>query len=210
MATQVILWMLSVAVPNRETPPLRVVSAGGDGVWQGVLENNKQNRRGNNPVDFSIVAIEDKGQVRIAWQMIYKGPRPPFVIVEPSLNGDHDHTELRVFARGKNGSIHSLHLMAPASKWDLVKAATEGVRPKPVRRSQFLTANKDQPLKGELVVSKQQLLKLFQVEWPDQFHAGSRLLAIELLHMPADRGEQWNLDAWTGWLYSEVVQFKKG
>ncbi len=177
--------------------PLEFISAYHPVGWDGIHENNEANRRLNNAVDFRIRVTEEKGKIRLSWQLVYKGPRPPLVMLPPSLDRATDMTEVHVFARGKSGSVHALEFMPRLC-----------LHPDPPKRAQFVTAGKGQPIKGEFALPVQALKNWFQHQWPKEFDSTSSLLAVKLVHTPVERGETWNLDAWTGTLLSNIAEFR--
>lgn len=189
-------------------PPPRIV-ASGKVAWDAIDEINEANRKLGNGIDLTVELTTEKDHLRIGWKMVYKGPRPPLVILEPSLEGDYDHTQIRVFAKDKNGVVRDLLLMAPYSRFSPAACDNAGFVPNAVKRSRFLTADENGLLNGELYVSTPRLRMLFQTQWPEEFNSSSRLLAIQLIHMPMDRGESWELDAWTGNVMSPIVALRK-
>ena len=148
-----------------------------------------------------VVEKDGKKVLRVGWAITYEGPRWPLVILKPSLTRPAFRgTEIQVIAKGKSGEAYLTVLANPPySPFD----------PNPhAAKDWFLTVPKEKGtaegvLEADLAEVKRRLLKYY----PDDFDPkAAPELYVLLEHDVTDRGDQVDLDAWTGYLAAGPVK----
>ena len=147
-------------------------------------------------VATAAVSGADADKIEIRWSLDYEGPRPPLVILTPSLSLATDgQTEVIVYAQPKGGKPHEMRLRAPIQPdkfW--------------VPKDWFLTVEKGKTAQGLIEVRVAEVKEFFVKNWPERFKEGPPpQVRIQLAHNPTERGQAHGLDAWTGELCSAVV-----
>jgi hypothetical protein len=145
--------------------------------------------------EVSVAAKPGAGdEIQIEWILDYTGPRPPLIILEPSLEKKTSGQTTAIFyAEGKDQKIYEFRLESPAP---MILGGGDG---------SFLTVEKGKTATGKLKVSANLLLGDYKTHWPKAFAAGTpAVLHVQLLHKPYLRGN--DLDAWTGELYTAVLK----
>jgi hypothetical protein len=147
----------------------------------------------------------------IDWQIDYDGPRRPFTVLSPYLGYlAISQTALRFWHPDADGKPTGFKLEA------------EGEGKPPTKRKEHFSISVDgKPVTGRIVVGSSAYLKgHFGGREPKP---GDPRLWVQLEHAPTDRGDgydmirdpatgfatkgpTWTLDAWTGQLWSQVVE----
>lgn len=153
-----------------------------------------------------------KGDVIVvAWTISYDGPRPPLIIVEPTLEErTNGTTRVRLYAVPEGKKVGwGCELMSPFREPQPnppmgLFGFTDLVVPKEL----FLEVRADKPAKGQISIPATELRKSLAARKADKFFDPEKppRLFLEVLHEPSDRGENFALDAWTGKLLSGVVE----
>ena len=166
--------------------------AGGERFYKG---RSYLHRRTNGAVLAATASVtnEPAQAITLSWTLDYTGPRQPFTILKPSLRLATGQT-VAVFHTG--GKEYRL-----ASPFQHGKYASH--------KSWFLTLPKGEKARGEILVPVSQVKKYFLKHWPEAFDKQRPPdLRVQLVHKPHDRGVQHTLDAWTGDLYTSVLEVK--
>ncbi|MCI0378014.1 MAG: hypothetical protein L0215_10430 [Gemmataceae bacterium] len=142
----------------------------------------------------SIAKGKDGQELRIHWSIDYNGPRPPFTILEPSLTrAISNQTTVKFYAESKDGKRYAFEIAAPVPLGVSI--------PQP---GWFVTAQKGEKATGTLVLSLARIKERYQHRHGD-YSSESPVLRFQLEHTPSARGQNGQLDAWTGQLFSKVV-----
>ena len=156
------------------------------------------NRRTNGAMLVATASASetDADRIEIQWSLDYDGPRPPLTILRPSLElATCSQTQVIVYARPAGGRPHEMILSSPLQHgkyW-----APQGW---------FVTVEKGKTTTGVIPIRVSEIKAFFLKNWPDRFRESPPPeVRIQLVHRPTDRGGQYNLDAWTGELYSAVI-----
>jgi hypothetical protein len=177
------------------------------------------------------LAIELKGvpnkettDIEVAWNITYAGPRPPLIIVQPTLELSTAQTMIFIYAapKGKDYAF-AFTVKSPEEIPGLTRFLVDpyGVKKQlpeyrlqaPFRPTElvlrskdwFVTAPAGKIAKGVLTVSGAKLKEHLTRSFPGEFDPKQPpRLFLELHHLPFDRGEHFNFDAWTGQLYIPV------
>jgi hypothetical protein len=133
-------------------------------------------------------------EIQLNWTLDYTGPRPPLIILRPSLeDGTAGQTRVILYAEGKDGRVYEGQLESPTPP--LVQGTP---------KEWFLTIPPGKTATGELKISARRVADCFQQPWPKQFDDTPPILHVQLIHKPHHRGG--DLDAWTGELYTPVLK----
>lgn len=145
-------------------------------------------------------------EIRIDWTLDYNGPRPPLIVLKPSLEtpgmSSVDKTVVLFYAEGKDGRIYQLELKTPAP---FVGGLVGGVG-----KDTFLKIAKGKTATGTIRISARKVSAYYQNYWPKQFDFNTPpILRVQLLHQPYHRFGP--MDAWTGRLFTKMhkVELKK-
>jgi hypothetical protein len=143
--------------------------------------------------------------LRVAWAIEYNGPRRPFTILTP---GDNSSAAVRT-------KLHVWYLR-PDGKPTTFEYPFDGIGelPLPKKKDWFSVAADGKPVTGKLPIMNQDSLN---AEFGRELRLGQPRAWVQLEHAPTDRGdpyaaqlgfeeEQWTMDAWTGQLWSPVVE----
>lgn len=148
-----------------------------------------------------VVEKDGKTLLRVQWRIKYAGPRWPLIILEPSLTRPAFRgTKVLVIAKGKSREDYATVLVNPP--WNPFER--NPVAPK----DWFLTVPKEKGkaegvLEADLAEVKRRLLKYY----PDEFDpAAAPELYVRMVHDVTDRGDEVDLDAWTGHLLATPVK----
>ncbi|MFO0851299.1 MAG: hypothetical protein U0871_22495 [Gemmataceae bacterium] len=155
-------------------------------------------------VDHRGQAARGNPLLQIDWAIDYDGPRRPFIVLKPSLDGypAAGQTFVRFWHPATDGTIQTFELRP--------------IRPDNPRsyrnKDEFTVAEDGQTARGRLMYDAPKAREKLggQVQ-------GVPRLWIQLQHAPKDRGssspwgpgpreEPWELDAWTGELWSPVAE----
>ena len=151
-------------------------------------------------IEVKPVPAEKPDAVEAEWVLKYSGPRPPLVILPPSLtDGVKDReTELMFFATGKSGKTYGYGYRNPVDLF--------GVLPGDAPANSFLTLKAGEGGRGTLLVKTADLRDNLRKREPDEFdRTRPPKLHVKLYLNPTDRGAKHGLDAWTGELESNIV-----
>ena len=177
----------------------------------------------NNGVELAIkvkgVPNKESTDIEFAWTLTYTGPRPPLIILQPSLKFTSRATGLVFYAvpKGKNYGL-PFHVFGsleiPGEKGYVVDPyGVETRLPElpmalgPFRNFEFRTITKDWWItvpagkKGEgvVTVAGSKMRDHFLTFHPNEFDAKEPpRLFVEFSFYPGDRGGDFNFDAWTG------------
>jgi hypothetical protein len=70
----------------------------------------------------------------------------------------------------------------------------------------FRTVEKGKQGAGTMLISVAKLRQFYEGHWPDQFGAAAPVVRVQLRHKPFDRGVAFDLDAWTGEVYTPLIR----
>ena len=148
-----------------------------------------------------VVEKDGKNVLRVRWRIKYAGPRWPLVIREPSLTRPAFRgTEIDVIAKGKSGEVYRTALANPPWSPFNTNRISE--------KDWFLTIPKEKGnaegvLEADLAEVKRRLLKYY----PDDFDPKTAPeLYVRMEHDVMERGDEVDLDAWTGHLMATPVK----
>lgn len=146
----------------------------------------------------TVAPAGDKGdEIRLDWTLDYEGPRPPLIILEPSLERDTGGQTVVVFyAESKDRRPHGYDMASPPN------VGRGAFSPK----NFFIAVEKGKQGSGAITVPIAKLREYYTKHWPAQFGDVVPVLWVQLRHKPFDRGSGFDLDAWTGEVYSPVVK----
>ena len=143
--------------------------------------------------------------VRVYWSIEYDGPRRPFSVLTPTLE----------FMSAGQTTAHFWY-PRPDGKADGFKIAAGALlnRPLPKQKGWFSIATDGNFVTGKIIVGNGNYLKGYFGRLSEP---GDPPLWVQLEHAPTDRGDanaeelgfktdRWTLDAWTGHLWSPVVE----
>ena len=150
---------------------------------------------GDKPKDDAIV---------FEWALGYTGKSLPRTIVKPSLfNRVSTKEELQVWflAEGQDGIVYWISY----KNYDFLAENELGGEPTRAK-DEFVTIQDDKSTsKGKLKIPLEMLLRDLNEIAPKQFdHDKCPYMHASLVFQPEDRGEFYNMDAWTGRLHSNV------
>jgi len=162
--------------------------------------------------------------IEVAWTITYSGPRPPLIIVQPSLKLTTMATTITIYAAAK-GKDYALPFLV-SSPWedssltedfDYVIDAYGEKKPLPKRppihslldpdrfkirtrtKEWFITVPAGKSAQGVLTVSGEKLQEFARKYYPGEFDwKHSPRLFVQVSHSPWDRGVDFNFDAWVG------------
>ncbi|MCI0738259.1 MAG: hypothetical protein L0Y72_04390, partial [Gemmataceae bacterium] len=145
----------------------------------------------------SIAKGKDGQELHIHWSIDYNGPRLPFTILEPSLTRPIGiQTTVWFFAEFKDGKRYPFLISAPTPSHSLILRGPHG---------SFVTVEKGKKAAGTLVLPLARIKETYQHKHGD-YSIESPVLRFQLQHAPKERGQNADLDAWTGQLHSKVVR----
>lgn len=139
------------------------------------------------------------------WRMKYTGPRPPLIILEPSLIDSWPKTTRVVvfaFPKGsKEGRGEIFETTEPgegvANGWALHGEP----------RYWYLTVRKGETATGVMPLAVADIKQRLRARYPDEFSEKvPPKLYVEMTHQPDNRGWTYDLDAWTGTLHSSTLE----
>jgi hypothetical protein len=137
----------------------------------------------------------------VHWTLDYDGPRWPLIIVKPSLSiGYRGITSILFYAFGKDKEVRVFSVQA--MEWSEVPFNF---------KSDYVTAEKGKPAQGILEVPIKQIKEEARRKYPGDWQPfESASLYLRLSHNPGKRGEEYGLDAWTGYLSTQLVPIATG
>jgi hypothetical protein len=128
----------------------------------------------------------------LPWQLNYRGARPSVAILKPTLvQATCGQTQLVLIARTGMGR-HKLHLDSP---YQLCKYW--------IGREGFISVKTGESARGTTRVELTE--QWSQFEPPLSGGSSIEKLEVHLIHKPTDRGESFQLDAWTGEVKATAV-----
>lgn len=137
--------------------------------------------------------------IEIKWTLDYDGPRPPLIIQKPMYPGNaRAATSIRIVARGVKPRVLSVQFVA--------RRGGPGFPP-PLTKDDYTTVEKGKTATGKTSLPVADVKARFIKDFPE--HSGEtppKEVFVQLLHLPTERGEQFDYDAWTGGLYSLPVR----
>lgn len=138
------------------------------------------------------------------WRMKYTGPRPPLIILRPSLTDSWpETTQVTVFAfpaGSKEGRVMLFETTEPEKG-----AAVDWILHGPPK-NWYITAKKGTTETGTVTLAVADIKEVLRNRYPTEF--SERVppkLFVEMIHQPSDRGVHYDFDAWTGDLYSKTL-----
>jgi hypothetical protein len=148
-------------------------------------------------------------ELEFAWTLTYTGPRPPAVVLKPTLTEEtsyQTYVDIFAFPRGKpTGRMvrTGSPLYDPFS--DPRAHHLFGVDHPPPEW--FLTLEKGKAVSGTTAISTAKLRTYFTETYPKEFDAAMPPdLYAKFVHSPTNRGERYSIDAWTGTVESLLLQ----
>jgi hypothetical protein len=175
--------------PHKDGPPKGELKDEVPYKIERLIENYKKYSGRKNGVLLEVKAeVKAKGDVILVlhWSIDYAGPRFPLHILQPSLGvGWYGQTYVVLFPVDEKGIAHpvGIHPEVPGFLTTNAKEA-------------FLTVNRGEEAKGTIEVPlKKAGTRKIQV---GKVSIPPGRLFVQLRHAPYDRGERFNLDAWTG------------
>jgi hypothetical protein len=160
-------------------------------------------RRVNGVLLQATVTVAKQGfgeEVNIKWTLDYDGPRPPLIILRPTLKDmTSEQTAAVFYAVGKDRNLYEYAMKSPHLD-GFVPTGSQ------LLKGAFLTLEKGKTATGVLPVPAGKIGGYYRDHWPKQFDDKPPLLYLQLRHKPYDRGLLDNLDAWTGELLAPVVK----
>ena len=142
--------------------------------------------------------------IDLDWRIKYTGPRPPLIILAPSLTDSWpETTEVCViaFAKGcKDGRGELFQTPEPAD--GLLNVIFQG-DPK----EWYITVDKNQTATGTVTLSVADLKRVLLRKFPTEFSETiPPKLYVKMRHQPKHRGEKHEFDAWSGDLPSLMLE----
>jgi hypothetical protein len=132
-------------------------------------------------------------EITIQWTLDYTGPRPPLIILEPTLERETEgQTAALFYAEGPDQKVYTYQVDSPSP------VILTGVPDK-----WFLTVDKGKAATGRISIPAVKVRIGFQATWPEIFGETPPVLHVQLWHKPRFRGG--DMDAWTGELFSPVL-----
>ncbi|MCE9566229.1 MAG: hypothetical protein K8U57_29760 [Planctomycetes bacterium] len=151
-----------------------------------------------------------KDTIEFHWKMKYSGPRPPLNILIPSLMSSWPKTtEVRVYAFPLGTELgRMIKFQTPEPEDGIVGLLFRGAL-----REWYMTIRDKETESGIVVLAIDDIKTELRSKFPSEF-SGSEppILYVRMIHQPEDRGQKFNLDAWTGVLITDHLQvdnFKK-
>jgi hypothetical protein len=165
----------------------------------------------SNGVEFAVnlkvrrLASTGRDVIDFHWRMGYTGPRPPLIVLEPSLTETWPGTTqvtVYAFPKGsKEGRMERFETPAPADHAEIGWA----LRGPP--KHWFVTIKKGKTATGTVPLAVADIKELLRSRYPSEFsETVPPKLYVELVHEPNDRGGHYDLDAWTGRLSTRTLE----
>jgi hypothetical protein len=130
------------------------------------------------------------------WSIKYTGPRPPLIILEPTLERTTDGqtcAEFYVFQQGVKVG-RRLMIRSPYSP-----LTGQWGTPRPPDRDWFLNIPAGRTERGRVSLAVAELKRRLVALYPAEFgQKEPPKVYVEFAHKPWDRGLEYDLDAWTG------------
>ncbi len=144
------------------------------------------------------VRLEGAGAaVLIRWKIDYTGPRFPFTIWKPGMTFMHyGGTSVELLAVTEDGKQHVVKIQADLPPPLIYVRDREG----------FATLKKGESATGTIEVGLGRNFNKVQLTLDDALtRITPQRLYVRLRHKVGERGERYNLDAWTGELQTELI-----
>jgi hypothetical protein len=151
---------------------------------------------------------EKATEIEFTWTLTYTGPRPPLIILEPSLTQPSAvQTYVRFFAIPKGAKQGRAAAHGSPSWLDLKKPGEAPKLEDLNRQLRFVTVEKEKSAKDTTSFPVEKLKKRLLDDFPNEFDADTPPeLWVKFVHNPRDRGDIGrSLDAWTGELKSRIL-----
>ncbi len=144
-----------------------------------------------------IVKYDGQRLLRTQWNLIYKGSRVPLAIRKPTLTEPMGtYSRIVVYALGSSGTYYDF--LIPAKKPDSTESKKDWFTEIP--RGQMVA-------EGTIDIPFDRLKNSLLKYYPEEFSKSTPPKMYVLLELDIiDRGEQFELDAWTGWLRSHAAK----
>lgn len=170
-------------------------------------------------------ASQIKRDLKIDWTLTYDGPRPPLIILEPSLQrATNNQTTVVVVAQAANGQYYEqVFASAPSEnkrtddrdEESNVKRIVLSPRTVDVSNEWFVTIPAMKSGSGTITIPEF-ASDSFVKWWPKAFEKAPESIMVQVIHAPIDRGVFAissgslivieSLDAWTGSVKSRLVR----
>ncbi len=153
-------------------------------------------------VSAKLTKKDAKTQINVGWTITYDGPRKPLIILEPSLENDvRGSTGVSVYVVADDGKAYRWGKTNPASPFLLSPYLSE--------KEWFVKANEKGVVSGSNIT--------LDVEEIEEYFAANKIkvksltdasseVYLQIYYTTNDRGEQYDLDAWTGRLISNTTK----
>lgn len=145
---------------------------------------------------YDIHRTKNDIEIRIHWELDYLGPRAPLIIHRPSLEP----------ASGCQTMVEFFPVAVKINDCPITfsRPVVEG-RLRSQRKS-FLKLQLGEVARGTITVKASDFWQELRKRWPKHLGQEPKLLFAVLTHMPRDRGEHLDLDAWTGDLHTRRME----
>jgi hypothetical protein len=160
---------------------------------QEIRKSGVEKRVNGAKLEFTAEAEGDT--IRLKWSLDYTGPRPPLIIVKPSLTTPGSMTLVAVYTLRKDGEVGEAFLGPPARPGIVV-----------LQEQDFLRLEKGKRATGTITVPVEKLRERLAARYPGEFTDPPAEVYMRLTHGPSDRGDRYGLDAWVGVLYTDPVK----
>jgi hypothetical protein len=147
-------------------------------------------------------------QTVLSYVLTYSGPRPPVRVLRPSLHDETlGQTEVLALAKGHDTNLTNL-AHAYSFKSGSAPAHLLGL---PFAPSKNWFVEFKQSYSNDIIIRTDTLRRLFRAGAPGQFDAAiAPKMYFKIYFAPQERGEEYNFDAWTGKLESNIVSVDLG
>jgi hypothetical protein len=155
----------------------------------------------------------DDPTIRVQWKMSYIGERLPCVILKPSLEAKTSATTFLEFSaqsklRNKRGSVKfespPMEIPPPILGGAFCAGFDFGPKGRP-RKIDFVVLKKDAVYTEQFDVKRSKLEKQFREQMREEFDIRPLTISAFFRHLPWERGEEFNFDAWTGSLVAGSI-----
>jgi hypothetical protein len=147
---------------------------------------------------INVEKVKGGANARIVWTLDYNGPRPPLTILQPTVSAATSRqTEVTFFAEGKHGRVYEYSIASPVPPNIL-----------PIGKGLFLIQQKGKPLTGVIEIPITKIREGYIKAWPSVFGKNPPKIQVQLCHKPRERGVEHNMDAWTGEVWTQMLEVR--